>query len=220
MSSLQEADYGQTEAAMQGAAGRYQGDEFLLVKFYIHPRISQGKSSEAGRPIYVDTPYISIMQPGNKDSIVIRPATDMDKNRFSSHWRKFQDRINDDEIQMEGTLLEEWAGVSRAQCEELRYLHIRTVEQLANMSDSNTQGIMGINGLKTKANKFLESSKDSATSDALAALEAKYEALLAKIGGNPEPDDMVPDLSGDIPDAPVKRTRRTKAEMEEARGNA
>ena len=196
---------GFTDLAMQGAAGRYQGDEFLLVKFFTHPRLHPQRSADAGRPIYLDTPYISIMQPGNKDSIVMRPATAMDKSRFAEHWRKFEARTSDTDEAVEGTLLEEWAGVSRAQCEELRYLNVRTVEQLANMSDSNSQNIMGINALKQKAVTFLESAKSNATSDALAAANARIDELMAMMGAE---------------DVPKKRTRRTKAQMEADNGRS
>lgn len=194
---------GFTDLAMQGAAGRYQGDETLLVKFFLHPRLHPQKSSEAERPIYIDTPYISIMQPGNKDSIVMRPATAMDRNRFAEHWKKFQARTDDTEDEVIGTPLSEWAGVSKAQVEELRYLNIRSVEQLATMSDSNTQGIMGINGLKSKAANYLESAKESETRDALAAANARIDELMAMMGEK---------------DAPKKRTRRTKAQMEADNG--
>lgn len=200
---LQEADSGLTAMAMAGQQGRYQGDEFLLVRFFLHPRHHPQKSAEEGRPVYIDTPYISIMQPGNKDSIVIRPATSMDKNRFAEHWRKFQARTDENEEHIEGTLLSEWPGVTRAQVEELRYLNVRTVEQLANLSDSNSQGIMGIQLLKTKAKKYLEAAEKSATAEALADLQAKYDELVA--AASKEQASLVEE-------APRKRGRPKKSE--------
>lgn len=193
---MNEADYGITDMAMSN--GRYQGDESLLVKFFKHPLLNQIKSEEQGRPIYEETPYIQIMQPGNKDSIVVRPASDMDKNRFAEHYRKFEAREDQDSI--EGTLLEEWAAVTRSQVEELRYLNIRTVEQLATVSDSNAQNVMGINLLREKAKKFLETSEKEATAERFAELEAKYQALLESQGV----------------EAPKKRGRPKKEESEQA----
>ena len=190
--------------AMSAQQGRYQGDEFLLVKFFVHARLNPSKTAEAQRPIYEDTVYVSIMQPGNKDSIVIRPATGMDKTRFAEHWRKYQARQGDDEEMLEGTPLRDWAGCTRAQCEELRYFNVRTVEQLAAMSDSNGQNIMGINMLKQRAVKYLEKSKDSATADALAAANKRIDELMAMMS---EDEDSP---------APQRRKRRTKAEMEAA----
>jgi hypothetical protein len=97
---------------------------------------------------------------------------------------------------VEGTLLEEWPAISRGQVEELKFLNIRTVEQLVGLSDANAQNIMGINGLKEKAKKYLEASEKEATAEKFAELEAKYEALLAAQEEKP------------------KRTRRTKAQIE------
>jgi hypothetical protein len=201
---ISEAMHDTTDLAMNH--GRHHGDANLLVKFFLHPRLNQTKTAEAGRPIYIETPYIQIMQPGNKDSIVIRPATDMDKHRFAEHFRKFEARETEDHI--EGTLLEEWPGVTRSQCEELRYLNIRTVEQLGGMADSNAQNVMGLNMLKQKAVKFLEDSAANATAEKFADLEAKYEALMAKL--------ETPDASTEVLPK-KKRTRRTKAEIEAAK---
>jgi hypothetical protein len=198
---ISEAMHDTTDLAMNH--GRHHGDANLLVKFFLHPRLNQTKTAEAGRPIYIETPYIQIMQPGNKDSIVIRPATDMDKHRFAEHFRKFEARETEDHI--EGTLLEEWPGVTRSQCEELRYLNIRTVEQLGGMADSNAQNVMGLNMLKQKAVKFLEDSAANATAEKFAELEAKYEALIARVDG------------GEVVEAPKKRKRRSKAEIEAAK---
>jgi hypothetical protein len=197
---LTESNYSETDLAMNN--GRYHGDNTLLVKFFMNPKINSVKSAEAGRPIFSEVPYIQIMQPGNKDSIVIRPATQMDKTRFAEHFRKFEAR--EDQEAIEGTLLEEWAGITRSQCEELKYLNIRTVEQLAVVSDSNAQGIMGVGFLKEKATKYLEDSAGDATKEALAALETKYEALMAKLEAEPV-------------EKAAPRKRRTKAEMEAAK---
>jgi hypothetical protein len=174
--ALHEAEHGLTDMAMNN--GRFHGDESLLVRFFKYPRHSQTRSELEGRPIYLDTDYIEIMQPGNKDSIIKRPATDMDKRRFPEHYRKYQAREDQEEI--EGTLLEDWPAVTRSQVEELKYLNIRTVEQLATAADVNIQNLMGVGVLKNKAAKYLETAKDEAIAEKFAALEAKYEALLAE----------------------------------------
>jgi hypothetical protein len=176
--SLQEADYGSTEMAMKNQS-RFAADDTLLVRFYTHPRRHPTKSEAAGRPIFEETPYIQIMQPGNKDSIIIRPVTEIDRNRFPEHYRKFMAREDQDHI--EGTLLEEWPAVTRSQVEELRYLNIRTVEQLASVSDVNSQNVMGIQILKSKAEKYLEAASSNATADALDAANARIDELMAMV---------------------------------------
>jgi len=172
---LEEADYGLTEQAHQGDQGRYAADEVLLVRFFNHPKLDQTKSAEMGRPIYKEVAYIQIMQPGNKDSIIQRPASEMDRARFPRHWRKYQE--NSDETLVEGTLLEQWPGINKAQVEELRYFNIRTVEQLVQMSDSNAQGMMGINMLKQKAKAFLEAATIESAATEIAARDARIKQL-------------------------------------------
>lgn len=226
--ALQEADMGVTTMAFGGGAAnpRYQGDEYLLVKFFMHPRLLRQISAREGRPVFEEQPYIQIMQPGNKDSIVQRPASAADKERFAEHWAKFQARESTEGIT--GTLLEEWPGVTRSQCEELKFLNIRTVEQLANVSDSNAQNIMGISLLKQRAQKYLEASKDEATSQALldaqrqiAVLSEQMEALQTQPLLEPSDDfESVDETPADdlesVDEEPVKqKTRRRRKAVKE-----
>ena len=184
---LSEALHGTTDMAMNSQQNH--GDETLLVKFFLHPKQSQIKTKEAGRPIFEDVPYIQIMQPGNKDSVKIAPATQRDKDRFPEHYRRFVARENQELL--EGTPLREWAGVTASQCKEFEFLNILTVEQLATVSDSNGQGIMGLGFLKEKAAKFLKNAKLGATAEALAEQKAINSSLLERLealeAGEPAP---------------------------------
>ena len=239
---LQEAEMDITTLAH--STRRTQGDQYLAVRFFLKSKQNAAKSEAAGRPIYEDVEYIEIMQPGNKDSIIVRPATSIDKGRFPEHYSKWKARTSsDNEQQLVGTPLAEWAGVTRAQADELSFFNVKTVEQLANMADSNTTNMMGLGNLKEKARKYLESSADQATVDALAALKAENAELRDMMkqfmaGSKPQPvvlsqeievlqpreDYGSPEL--DPLDAIVprgttiakpKRKRRSKAEMEEAK---
>lgn len=175
-----EADYGITEMAhANGPNARFNGDDKLLVKFFRRPRRDEEKSREQGRPIYVETDYIQIMQPGNKDSIVERPARSADKQRFARHWQAYESRTGSET--MEGTPLEEWPAISRSQVEELKFFNVHTLEQLVGMSDSNAQGIMGINLLKERAKKFLEVAEDSAAAEQLLEQQRENEQLRATL---------------------------------------
>jgi hypothetical protein len=160
---ITEADYGATDQAMN--RGSNAGDETLLVKFYIRAHQNQLKSKEAGRPIWEDTPFISIMSPGSRESSVDRRVRDKDKHRFPQHWKNFQARESQ-EI-MEGTPLSEWAGIQGSQVEELKFLNVQTIEQLVSMSDVNAQNIRGIYALKDKAKAYLASATDGLAADAL-----------------------------------------------------
>ena len=205
---VMEAEMGLTSMAMGGNQARYAADDTLLVRFFKHPMENQAKSKEAGRPIFEDADYIEIMQPGNKDSIIRRPATERDKNRFAEHYRKYQVRVDDEHI--EGTLLSEWPGISRAQVEELSYMNIKTVEQLASVSDSNAQGILGINALRTRAADYLEAAKEAATTEALADAKRQNEELQELVAEL----SMKVDVLSNTQPAPKKRGRPKKAPEE------
>lgn len=202
---MNEAEYGLTNMAMNAGQGLRPGDETLLVRFYHAPVQNSSRTLEEGRPIFDEVEHIGIRVPGKKEE-VIRVARQADKERFPEHYRRFKAR--EEQNAVEGTVLSEWPGVTRSQVEEFRYFNVFTVEQLASLNDNHGHNIMGINALKQKAKAYLEASKDNATASALIEakkrndeLEEKLAALTARLDGL---------------DAPKRRKRRTKAEMEAA----
>lgn len=206
---LGEASYEQTQQAMEG--NRHAGDEKLVVQFFMRPRKNSRKSKEAGRPIFEEREYIRIMVPGNKDSIVCRPVSDMERQRFARQYRDWQDRRNDAE-QVEGTPLSEWPGVTRSQCEELAHFKVYTVEQLAGLSDTNTQGMMGIALIREKAKAYLEAAETEAAAEEIAALRSENERMAKTLEQLNARIAMLED-DGSIDDDPPqqKRAPRKKA---------
>jgi hypothetical protein len=181
---LSEADMGVTQMAMNaGNRSARVGDENLLVRFYTKAKRDGKASKEAGRAIFKDATYISIMTPGNKDSIIDRPASSMDIDRFPDHYRRWQTR-NEEKEAVEGTPLDYWPGLSRSQVEELNYLKIYTVEQLASLSDAHGQQIMGFNLLKRKANAYLEAAETEKAAEEMRSLHetvAEQSKQIAKL---------------------------------------
>jgi hypothetical protein len=184
--------------AMQ-SVGLGQGDEVLAVLFYMGAVQNAVKTKAEGRPIFDDLEHISIRKPGSHDEIK-RVARLDDKTRFRLHYEAFKARVSQESLS--GTPLVEWTGVTRSQVEELKWLNMTSVEQLAGCSDQNCQSMRGLLTLKQKALAYLEASEGSVEIEELraanAALMARLEALEAK---------------------PAKRKRRSKAEMEAARLN-
>lgn len=216
---MSEADFDLTSSAMN--QNRFAMDQYLAVKFYLYPMKNETKTIEAGRLIVEDVEFVEIMQPGNKDAIYRCPATALDKARFPVHYEKFKARIAGAESALEGTPLSDWPGVSRGQAEELAFFNVRTVEQLANLADNLTGKMMGLVGLKQKAIKYLETASASAAVEALASARAEIEAMKAQMAEfmaaqQPEEDDpldkIVPRGTYEA-NQPVKRYRRSKAEM-------
>jgi hypothetical protein len=155
---MMEADFGMTQQAMR-EHDRHIGDENLYVSFFMHPLQNKAKSLEEGRPIFVDTEYVRIMVPGDKGNIIMREVRDTDRQRFSKQYQAFK---NDEAEIVEGTPLDKWNLISQAQVEELKYFGIRTVENLANVTDTNAQKFMGINLLRDKARQYIEAASAEA----------------------------------------------------------
>lgn len=185
---------GFTQLAEATASGvQNAGDELLLVRFFMDPLKNEAKSQEEGRPIFEDVEWISIKSPGSRDER-IRPARPGDVERFPKHYAAFKNRT--DQQANTGTPLKEWTGITRSQAEELRFINILTVEQLAGCSDQNTQNFKGLMTLKQQAKAFLEAA--SGKSLELESALQTIDELKARLDALEKP----------------KRKRRTKAEME------
>jgi hypothetical protein len=151
------------------------GDEQLLVKFDLRSKQDKTASKEAGRPIFKEVEYVDIRVPGSPDN-VSRPATQRDRQRFPKHYAAFKERVTSDNV--EGTLLTEWPQITRSQADELAYFGIKTVEQLAQVSDANGQGLMGFHGMKRKANEWLKAAAQGVqVSELMAELHKRDEQI-------------------------------------------
>jgi hypothetical protein len=132
-------------------ASRFAADSKLHVRFFMRAKYNPDLSAEQNRPIYEDTEYVEIMMPGEKHNIISRPAASMrDDLRFPKQYAQFKAGQED---QVVGTPLKVLPFLSEARVAELAYFKIRTVEQLAELSD--TVNFMGVQELKQKAKKFL-----------------------------------------------------------------
>jgi hypothetical protein len=180
-----EAEYGLTQSAMGGN----EGDSTLAVKFFKLPVKNQAKSDEAERPIFEELDHIEISQPGNKDTVVCRRIRVGDKERFPEHWRRFVDRTSESE-DLTGTLLKEWPQVTTSQVEEFKFYNVRTVEQLAAITDVNLQNIMGGVALKQKAKAFLtQVTSNEELAKQLKVAQAQIAELLANQAPAPVEDE-------------------------------
>lgn len=127
--------------------------------------------SPAGRPIYVEREYIRIVTPGDKDNIPERPVREDDRLAYPELYAKFKAGQTQAAT---GTPLEQWPGVNRAQVKELAYFNIRTVEQLAALSDGNMSNIGPYTALRRKAQDWLKVARGASPVE-----EARAEAKRA-----------------------------------------
>lgn len=135
------------------------GDDRLAVRFFIKAKQDPHKTAEAGRPIFVETEYIQLMVPGDRDSTHIRPVRPNDVLRFKRQYDSW--KATQQESAVIGTPLDV-LGMSLAQVEEYRYFGVRTVEQMAELRDDVCQKLMGAISLKQKAAAYLQIIKDEA----------------------------------------------------------
>ena len=171
-----------------------KADEGLLVRFFYKNVENKMESHAQGRAIFKEKTYIEIRVPGQRDVQACRPVTYADKQRFPRHYEAFEKRV---EPPTEGMPLSEWPAITRSQVEEMSFMNIKTVEQLAIVKDANLSKFMNGHTLRDKAVKWLEFSENAADDaekaelkEQVATLSAQVADLLA-IAGMPEPAVML-----------------------------
>lgn len=127
-------------------------DEKLLVKFFLQTMPDKGATEDKGTPQFKEVEFIDIKVAGSRSGGACRPVRVTDLERFPRHYAAFKNRI---EAPVEGMPLKEWPAISRAYVEQLAFMNIKTVEQLANLNDTFCSQLMGGFGLKEKAKEYL-----------------------------------------------------------------
>jgi len=161
------------------------GDDRLGVIFYNKPVEDRERSLAEGRRCFKDREFVKIMVPGDRHNTVDRPVqktgilpTD-DRLRFAKQYERF--KAQQDQSAHDGTPLSLWPTIPATLAEELRFINIFTVEQLATLSDTHVAKIPGGHQWKDKADKFVKAMKDTAQvtkmQAELAERDNKIEAL-------------------------------------------
>lgn len=141
------------------------------------PKKNEEKSREAGHDIYEDTPYIEIFIDSKSTLSKFPKAADLQK------YRRSLERFLDDN-KSEGIIghrLEEWAPMNRSMVEEMKYHKVRTVEDLADLTDQRAEVIAQGKEWRERARQWLAAAKAAAPVEKVAAenreLKARLEAL-------------------------------------------
>lgn len=139
-----------------------------IPRFYMRAVQNNFKSQELGRPVHEEVEFVEILVPGDRKTVHDARVTEEHKRRWPNAYKAFRENR---ESPVEGTALDDWAGVNRGQVEELRYSHVRTVEQLAALSDDQLAKSVSMGGyaLREKAQRFLEQAAGAAPAEKLAA---------------------------------------------------
>ncbi len=153
------------------------------VAFFLKAVQNNFKTAQEGRPIFEDREYIRILVAGDKGTIVEQPLRPEDKERFAAEYRAWKQGLAAPVV---GTPIGEWPLVGASQVEELKALHVQTVEALAALSEAGIGGLgLGGRQLRDKAVAWLAATKDAAPLAQLVEerdlLRADNELLQAQI---------------------------------------
>lgn len=153
----------------------FGSDARIAVKFYSKPMPDYLKSKEAGRPIFSSVDFVELRQPGERDTYD-QPVTQEMIMRFPRHWAAYKE--GKEQVTL-GTPLSLLFADNLAIVENLKYFRIVTVEQLANINDTQVQNIgLGGQQFRQKAKDYLEKSEKG---KGFHELEAKNDALELKL---------------------------------------
>lgn len=183
----------------------------LLVRFEKKAKLNKLKSfggigpdgkpvEGAGRPIFDEVVYIEKVIPGDKQLTVHREMRDSDREEFAEQYRAWLGRGENLES---GMPLSQWPGISVSQVEELSFFKVRTVEQLAGLSDDamGRMGGPGIRQLSERARLYVETAKGNAPVEALKAqLDARAQEIEAL-------KQMVKDQAADLAELKQQRAK-------------
>ncbi len=161
-----------------------KGDELLVPRFFSHPIRDDEASKKAGRPIFKDVDHVEIRMAGNKYTVGVFPAlstwmTRMEATeygeepvnityalRFNKQYLEFK---AGNQQSFTGTPLSEAPFLTEGKRQELRAIHVKTVEALAAI-DGQPLRALGPGGreLKNQAIAYMEKAKEGVGSTRLA----------------------------------------------------
>src|SRR5262249_31066758 len=130
----------------------FAADDRLWVRFEMVPVEDPEKTKEEGRKICVDVPHVEIRTPGDRDNVLFRPMTELDKQRFKSRFEQWLKTQNDGPS--EATRLSDVPIFTKREVEELRYMNIYTIEQCVGLSDSHVKKDRSLFQYREKARNY------------------------------------------------------------------
>jgi len=134
-----------------------------IPRFYVSAQRNNFRSEQEGRPCFDDVEKVEILIPGDRHATWDGRVTQVHKDRWPREYEAFKKGLEPAEG---GTPLDQLPGMTASQVEELKYMHVRTVEALAGLSDDQCRKAISMGGmaLRDKAKRWLDStSADAAT---------------------------------------------------------
>jgi hypothetical protein len=179
----------------RNAASDRDRPHIAVLKFWIEYEETKAK---IGEPVEVH--WAEWVKKGGNGATTCEKVSRLKKDQvlWPSIERSYEAWLKGQEEPVSGTALSAWPGVHTAQADRLKLMHIRTVEDVAAMTDADLDKIgMGARALRDKARAFIQakqgeaqiaaalSERDAtiaAQSAELEELRATVDALAAKAG--------------------------------------
>ena len=166
--------------------GAHDPDAKLFVRFYKKTLPNNFETQKQGHPIFYECDFVEIRLPGDKLNSVDEFVNESHKERFPRHWAHYLNNNKEGELII-GTPVSEWPIITRSVAEELKYLGFKTVESIANASDSQLdklgmKGGMQPHTFRERAQRYLATAgqEASATAEAARAEAAEARATAAE----------------------------------------
>jgi hypothetical protein len=167
--SLQQGSYTRT----QGAAETREWPEFFIDSVQDHVA-----TEREGRPIFKDEERVRIYFPGDQTKRPVFKVTREHADKYPQEYAAFK---SGQELALNGTPLEQWPILKRAQVMEMKAVGFRTVEDIAGMSDLAKQRLgMGGNRLCELAKSYLDDAQAGALLTKTTAENERHERTIAE----------------------------------------
>jgi len=148
----------------------------LLVKFYMDAVHLKAQSEVEGRPIFEDREFVEIIPIGDTKTVVTKPVTDMERQRFPEEYAVFKRGI---ERTFTGTPLNQWPIMLPSQIKQFNHFNVYTIEQLSELDDIAIGRIgPGTRDFVEKAKAFIAKAKGSADVQRFASENLEMKAKI------------------------------------------
>lgn len=171
----------------------------ILVRFAIQREKNEFRSEMEGRDIFEEVEVVFIRALGSKDE-VSNIVTDEHRREYADQYKAWKAGQS---APLTGTPLDEWPGVSQSFIDEMRGYGVRSVEQLAALSDGIASQKPGWLTWRSKAQGWLDASSKQADIAAVAQAKAENDELKAQLA---ELQKMVDALTAPKQDEPKTET--------------
>jgi hypothetical protein len=147
--------------------------------FFTEDVEDQAATAQAGTLRMTSVERVRLFTAGDMNSCPVHPVSPALIERFSEAYARWKATRSNDHI--EGTPLSAWAMVSRGFVMELAALHIRSVEDLAGIADTNITKINDGRQWRAKAAAWLAVNKDASAAARYAAKSEHQDGEIAEL---------------------------------------